>query len=101
MQLYISFFISGLTHHAGAYLVGRDSGGMYGLWLGQATVIMFEDLVVHLGKKAGIKDSSKSLAASLFHSLVPSFPPIFDIKIDSVLQVRFEPLSSHPFFLQT
>ncbi|KAJ5649899.1 uncharacterized protein N7484_003622 [Penicillium longicatenatum] len=56
-QLYISFFISALTHHAGAYLVGRNTGGMYSLWLGQATVIMFEDVVIYYGKKHGIKSS--------------------------------------------
>lgn len=30
---------------------------MYSLWLGQATVIMLEDLVIHCGDKFGIKGS--------------------------------------------
>ncbi|PWY76500.1 hypothetical protein BO94DRAFT_538380 [Aspergillus sclerotioniger CBS 115572] len=56
-QLFVSFYISALTHHAGAYLVGRNHGGMYYLWLGQAVVIMLEDLVIYYGKRWGIKDS--------------------------------------------
>lgn len=58
-QLYISFSISAIVHHAGAYLVGRDTGGMYYLWLGQASIIMLEDLVIHTGKRMGIKDNGK------------------------------------------
>ncbi|RAK98991.1 wax synthase family protein [Aspergillus ibericus CBS 121593] len=56
-QLFASFYISALTHHAGSYLVGRNTGGMYSLWLGQAAIIMLEDLVIHYGKRWGIKDT--------------------------------------------
>jgi hypothetical protein len=56
-ELHLAFFFSTLYHIAASYLIGRTEGGMFRLWMSQATCIMIEDYVVHLGKQWGFKEN--------------------------------------------
>ncbi|EKG10411.1 Cytochrome P450 [Macrophomina phaseolina MS6] len=58
VKIYVAFLSTAACHHLGAYLISRTHGDMYWLWLSQATVIMLEDFVIWLGKKAGVRDSA-------------------------------------------
>jgi len=63
-QLSLAFIFSGLIHHIGALNLPTSSReGNYrqlAFFLMQPGAIMFEDLAIHLGRKAGIKSSCKS-----------------------------------------
>jgi hypothetical protein len=62
-QLYLGFTASALIHHFPSMIHStglRDgSGGQLAFYLLQPFAITFEDLVIYLGKKAGVKKSCK------------------------------------------
>ncbi|KAF3395633.1 O-Mevalon transferase yanI [Talaromyces pinophilus] len=53
-QLWLGFLVSAIYHHAGAYMIHRNSGSMYFLWFCQAAMITIEDFIIWVGGKAGI-----------------------------------------------
>ena len=58
-KLFIAFLISGIIHQVGDYaLQHRDfwAGGSLHFFVSQAGVIMIEDGIIAIGKKAGIQD---------------------------------------------
>jgi hypothetical protein len=63
MQLYMAFITTSLIHHLGAMNLPDNSSvvNLYQLafFMLQPVAITVEDLVVYLGKKAGLKESSK------------------------------------------
>lgn len=63
-QLWLGFLVSAIYHHAGAYMIHRNSGSMYFLWFCQAAMITIEDFVIWLGGKVGIKKNSKCTSAT-------------------------------------
>jgi hypothetical protein len=71
IDLHLAFFFSTLCHVAACYLIGRNEGGMFRLWIGQATIIMLEDYVVYLGKQCGIKENGMfALLSPLRHACI-------------------------------
>jgi hypothetical protein len=56
-QLWLGFATSAVLHHGGAYMLHRNTGWMYHMWMYQAAAVTFEDFVMWMGKKAGIKES--------------------------------------------
>ncbi|KAJ7759240.1 membrane bound O-acyl transferase family-domain-containing protein [Mycena metata] len=60
VQLFVAFFLSGVIHHLGQYMLTRDylnpfSRGPLIFFLAQAVVITLEDIVIALGRKVGLK----------------------------------------------
>ncbi|OAG43733.1 hypothetical protein AYO21_01960 [Fonsecaea monophora] len=62
LQLYNAFFVSALIHHAGALNCPYSSLGWCQVYffMVQPVAIMFEDLVVYLGKRKDLKDTWKT-----------------------------------------
>ena len=64
MQLYMAFITTSLIHHLGAMNLPDNSSvvnlNQLAFFMLQPVAITVEDLVVYLGKKAGVKESSKN-----------------------------------------
>ena len=67
-QLFLGFFFSSICHHGGGYLVHRNASGMYKMWMSQACIILVEDFVIYLGKKAGFKKNGKPPSLQKFNA---------------------------------
>ncbi|KAH6717988.1 membrane bound O-acyl transferase family-domain-containing protein [Leptodontidium sp. MPI-SDFR-AT-0119] len=67
LQLYLAFIASGLLHHLGALNLPssstKNNWNQLAYFFMQPIAITVEDIVIHLGKKAGIKKSWKTKAA--------------------------------------
>ncbi|KAF2029030.1 hypothetical protein EK21DRAFT_101397 [Setomelanomma holmii] len=59
LQLFVGFGISGIIHAGASMLTHRsfEDDGAFAVFIGQAVIIMFENHVIALGKKMGLKDS--------------------------------------------
>lgn len=68
VQLYLSFFLSGLIHHIGVMNVPYTIGVSYQVffYMIQPLAITVEDAVIHWGKKVGIKEGGEQLPASSY-----------------------------------
>jgi hypothetical protein len=67
VQLYLSFFISASIHHIGSlntpYFPAVKQQFLF--FMLQPVAITFEDYVIHLGKKLGIRPSGKLTIVNL------------------------------------
>ena len=64
-KLYLAFTASAFLHHFPSFIhgIGRDADSQDQLiyFLIQPLAITFEDFIIYLGRKAGVKESCKSL----------------------------------------
>jgi hypothetical protein len=67
-QLYLAFIATTLLHHSGAMNITSSSSennlNQVAFFMLQPVAITFEDFVIYLGKKAGVKESRKILVST-------------------------------------
>ncbi|KAL1669375.1 hypothetical protein GGF50DRAFT_123224 [Schizophyllum commune] len=62
IQLYVGFLISTLAHATGDISIGNGFGASFWYFIAQAAAITFEDGVIGLGKRFGIKETATTRA---------------------------------------
>lgn len=85
-QLFIGFFASGMIHNLGDRMIGQTFGRSSVFFLAQAVAIMFEDVVVAAGRRAGVQESAATRALGYMWTaawFVVSVPLLMDVMTDA------------------